>query len=322
MNRREALVLFAGAVVTGPDFARAQPKPVSARIGYLSPGKGPDAPFFDELALLGYRQGRNLEILQKVFGDDPDRLPEFAAALVHAPVEAIVARGPESAARAAHAATGTIPIVVIAINYDPIERGFAASLAHPGGNVTGVFYRSLELTAKQVELLKAIAPEATRLSVLWGEETQDEFAAAESAAKVLGLATRSFKLGAPPYDFDAEFRRLAEDAPQVVLVLSTPAFAGHHSEVAAATLRYRLPAMHRFRSYVEAGGLMSYGVDDPAMSRLAARYVAKILGGARPADLPVERADRFDLAINLHTAKALGLTVPPYLLARADEVIE
>ena len=115
---------------------------------------------------------------------------------------------------------------------------------------------------------------------------------------------------------------MAEGEPPLVLVLSTPAFAGHHTEVAAAALRYRLPAMYRFRNYVEAGGLVSYGIDDPAMARLAARYVAKILGGARPADLPVERADKFDLAINLRTAKALGLTVPPYLLARADEVIE
>jgi len=138
----------------------------------------------------------------------------------------------------------------------------------------------------------------------------------------VGLEARSFKLGAPPYDYDAIFRLLAKDVPPLVLVLSPPAFAGHHNEVAAAALRYRVPGMFRFRTYVEAGGLMSYGVDDPSMSRLAARYVAKILDGARPADLPIERTDRFDLAINLRTAKVLDLTVPPHLLARADEVVE
>ena len=322
MRRRYLLVLMTGAAAAVQFAAPAQQNERKVRIGYLSPGKGPDTPFFDELALLGYREGRNLEVMYGVFGDNPDRLPEFATAFVGAPVAVIVARGPEAAVRAVRAASNTIPTVVIAINYDPIEGGYAASLARPGGNVTGVYFQSLELAAKQVELLKAIAPEATRLTVLWGEETAGEFSAAESAAKALGLATRSLKLGAPPYDYDAEFRRVAEGAPPLVLVLSTPAFAGHHTEVAAAALRYRLPAMYRFRNYVEAGGLVSYGIDDPAMARLAARYVAKILGGARPADLPVERADKFDLAINLGTAKALGLAVPPYLLACADEIIE
>jgi putative ABC transport system substrate-binding protein len=322
VKRRYLFELITGATVAVPFAAHAQQNKRKVRIGYLSPGKGPDTPLFDELAILGYREGRNLEVVYGVFGDDPNRLPEFVAGFLRAPVDLILARGSEATVRAARAVTNTIPIVVIAINYDPIERGYVASLAHPGGDVTGVYFQSLELTAKQVELLKAIAPQATRLTVLWGEETQDEFVAAEDAAKALGLTTRSFRLGAPPYDYEAMFRRLAEDAPPLVLVLSTPAFAGHGTEVAAAELRYRLPAMHRFRGYVEAGGLMSYGVDDPAMSRLAARYVAKILGGARPADLPVERADRFDLAINLQTAKALGITVPPHLLARADEVIE
>jgi ABC-type uncharacterized transport system substrate-binding protein len=323
VNRRCLFAALAGAAMGEAFVARAQQSKALARIGYLSPGRrGADSPFIDELALLGYQEGRNLEVLRGVFGDSPDRLSEFAAAFVRAPVQAIVARGSEAAVRAAREATDELPIVVIAINYNPIERGYAASLAHPGGNVTGVYYQSLELAAKQVELLKDLAQEATRLTILWGAESADEFAAAETAAKTLGLAIRSVKLGAPPYDYDAVFRRVAADAPPLVLVLATPAFGGHHSEVAAAALRYRLPAMYRFRTYLEAGGLISYGVDDPAMSRLAARYVAKILGGARPADLPIERADRFDLAINLRTAKALDLTVPPYLLARADEVIE
>jgi putative tryptophan/tyrosine transport system substrate-binding protein len=241
VTRRELILLLGGgAAAAMPVASLAQRSEVKARVGFLSPGPrgSPDDresnAFFDELAHHGYVEGRNLEVLFEVFGEAPDRLPEFAAALVGAGVDVIVAQGPEAAVRAARAAADAIPIVVVAINYDPIERGDAASLAHPGGNVTGVFYQSLELAGKQVELLKAIVPEATRLTVLWGAETADEFAAAESAAKTLGLVTRSFKLGAPPYDYDAVFRSLAEDAPQLVLVLSTPAFAGHHSEVAAA----------------------------------------------------------------------------------------
>jgi putative ABC transport system substrate-binding protein len=210
---------------------------------------------------------------------------------------------------------------MIAINYDPIEQGYAKSLAHPGGNLTGVFFRSLELAEKQIELLRVMAPQASQLAVLWGAETQDEFASAQAGAKAQGWATRSIELGAPPYDFDAIFRRIAAEAP-IVLVLSTPAFAPHQQEVAAAALRYRLPAMFRFRSYVEAGGLMSYGVDNLALRRLAAGYVAKILTGAKPSELPIQQADKFELVINKQTAAALGLTIPPLLLARADGVIE
>jgi putative ABC transport system substrate-binding protein len=325
MNRRRLLGWLAGIAVAGPWLARAQQAGAPARIGYLSAGpRDGDAgsAFFGELSRLGHVEGRNLTVLFDEYGEKPDRLPALVTKLVRAPVDVIVAEGSEAPLRAAHAATERIPIVMIAINYDPIERGYAKSLAHPGGNVTGVFFRSLELVAKQVELLKAMVPEATRLTVLWGAETEDEFGVAESSAKALGLTMRSFKLDAPPYDFDAVFRGVAEDAPQIVLVLATPAFSRHHARVAAAALHYRLPAMFRFRDYVEFGGLMSYGVNSLAMRRLAAAYVAKILGGARPADLPVQRADKFELVINMKTATALGLTVPQSLFARADEVIE
>ena len=145
MRRRYLLVLMTGAAAAVPFAALAQQNERKVRIGYLSPGKGPDTPFLDELALLGYREGRNLDVVFGVFGDDPDRLPEFATAFVRAPVEVIVARGPEAAVRAVRAASNTIPTVVIAINYDPIEGGYAASLARPGGNVTGVYFQSLEL---------------------------------------------------------------------------------------------------------------------------------------------------------------------------------
>ena len=184
MRRRSVVALLAGAAVARPFVALAEQRRGSARIGYLSAGpRASESPFFEELGRLGYEEGRNLEVVFDEFGNSPERLSEFAAALVRAPVEVIVARGPEAAVRAARAASDTIPIVAIAINYDPIERGYAASLAHPVSNVTGVYFQSIDLAAKQVELLKATAPETTGLTVLWGSETEPEFAAAEAAQR-------------------------------------------------------------------------------------------------------------------------------------------
>jgi putative ABC transport system substrate-binding protein len=324
MNRRNLLPLLSGAAAARPIAVRAQ-RSGPVRIGYLSPGRKDtedNHAFFEELTSLGYIEGRNLAIDFDESGESPERLPALVAEMVRAPVDLIVAPGSEPVARAARDATGSIPIVLIAINYDPVERDYAKSLAHPGGNLTGVFFRSIEIAGKQVELLKQMVPQASRLTVLWGPEVQDEFAAAADGARAQGLAIRSLQLGAPPYDFDAMFGAAADEASPLVLVLSTPAFASHHKEVAAAALRHRIAAMFRYRSYVEAGGLMSYGVDNLAMRRLAARYVAKILGGIPPADLPIQRADKFELVINAKTAEMLGLTVPPLLRARADEVIE
>jgi putative ABC transport system substrate-binding protein len=323
MRRREILLVLGGFAVARPVIARAQRPPL---IGYTSPGskERPETAgaFFAELARQGYAEGRNLNVLFYDFIAEPGAASAKAEEFVRAGVHVIVADGPEAPMRAAHNATHVIPIVVVAINYDPVERGYAASLSRPGGNVTGIFLRSIELAAKQVELLKTLMPDAARLTVLWAADTEDEFRAVATGATGLGLELRSARLGDPPYDFDAVFRGLADGKPQPVLVLSPPAFAAHHEAIAAAALRHRLPAIFRFRSYVDAGGLMSYGVNRPAMSQRAAIVVAKILGGAKPAELPIERADKFELVINLKTANALGLAVPSLLRARADEVIE
>ena len=322
MHRRDLVLLATVAIVARSSLARAQ-RPAS--IGYMSPGaRRPETTgaFFSELARHGYTEGRDLNVLFYDYLTDPDAASAKAEEFVRAGIDVIVADGPEIPLRAARNATNAIPVVAVAVNYDPVERGYAASLSHPGGNITGIFLRSIELAAKQVELLKELMPDAARLAVLWAAETEDELHAVAASATALGLELRSFKLGEPPHDFDAVFRGLADGKPQPVLVLSPPSFAPHRATIAAAAVRYGLPAIFRFRSYVDAGGLMSYGVHRPAMSQRAAVYVARILGGARPADLPIERADRFELAINLNTAKQLGLTVPLPLLTRADEVIE
>jgi len=203
-----------------------------------------------------------------------------------------------------------------------VAQGYASSLAHPGGNVTGVYFQSLEIVGKQLELLRELAPGENRVAVLWGAEVEDGFEAALVAAKALGLEVRAVKLGLPPYDMEAAFRALAEDAPKMALVLSTPYFVPFRHQVCDLALKYRLPAMFRFRAYPDAGGLMSFGVDSGAMRRRATAHVGQILNGARPADLPIERADRFELVINAKTADKMGIVVPSSLRARADEVIE
>jgi putative tryptophan/tyrosine transport system substrate-binding protein len=237
-------------------------------------------------------------------------------------VDLIVATGPEVALQAVVGASRSIPIVILAVQYDPIERGYVSSLARPGGNITGVFYRQPELAAKQLELLTQTFPEKSRLAVLYDTNSADQLSAAEEAARSMPLELRPLKLEKPPYDFGAAFQTMAQGTAQMVLVLSSPFFVERRPEVAALAIEHRLPTMFVFKSYVESGGLMSYGVEQLAMYRRIGLYVAKILNGTKPADLPVEQPTRFELVVNLKTAKALGLELPPSLLARADEVIE
>ena len=325
MRRREAIAVLGGALMFGPLAAKAQRSGRPACIGYLSANPRDSAvtrAFIEELSRLGYAENRNLKLLAYDYGVNFGGLAEKAVELVAAKPDLIVADGPELPLKAVRAASNAVPVVFVAVNYDPIARGYAASLARPGGNVTGVFFRSLEVVGKQLELLREMVPGVRRISVLWAPEVQDEFEAVQTAAKALGLEIDAFELGSPPYDLEAVFRKLAEGAPGMLLVLSPPYFVPLRSEVTALALRYRLPAMFRFRPYAEAGGLMSFGVDSLAMRRLAASYVAKLLNGATPADLPIERADKFELVINAKTASVLGLAVPGALRARADEVIE
>jgi putative ABC transport system substrate-binding protein len=205
---------------------------------------------------------------------------------------------------------------------DPIARGYVKSLAHPGGNVTGIVSQQTELAAKQVELLIQALPGKTRLAVLWDAISADQFAAAERQAKSLGLDVQPLKLENPPYDFDAAFRSLAAGSPQMLLVLSSPYFGIYRAHIAELAILQKLPTMFIFKSYVEAGGLISYGVDPPAIFRQLGFYVAKILNGAKPADLPIEQPVKFELVINLKTAKAIGVELSTAIQLRADEVIE
>ena len=326
MKRRTFITLL-GGTVAWPLAANAQQTGKVVRLGFL--GASLNAPataglfqqFLDELRDSGFSEGQNL-IVEHRRVDDPRGTFVAAAELMRAQVDLIVAQGTEVALQAVVGASRSIPIVLQAINYDPIERGYVASLARPGGNITGLFFRQAELAAKKVELLAHAFPERTRLGILWDALTADEFSAAERAAKSLNLELRTLKLETAPYDFTAAFRTIAQDGAQMLLVLSSPFFAEHRRQLAELAIEHRLPSMFIFKSYVEAGGLMAYGVDQAAMYRRTGAYVGKILKGTKPADLPVEQPTKFELVINLKTAKMLGLTIPDKILARADEVIE
>ena len=328
MRRRDCIKGIAGPAVLWPFVAHAQQADGKAHVGMLGPSfgnvlarTGYEA-FTDELQKLGFSQGKNLQIDHGRTDQGMDRAVAAARELVAAKANVIVAVGPEISLRAALAPNSGLPIVILAFNYDPIARGYVESLAHPGGNITGVFTRQPELAVKQLQLLVEAFPEKNQLGILWDDQTTEQFESAEQEAQKNRLAMKSIKLTSPPYDFEKAFRTAKDNGVQILLVLSSPLFAPHSKEIADLAMRYQLPAMFTFRTYVKDGGLMSYGVDTDPLYRRGAVFVAKILRGAKASDLPVEQASNFELTVNLKTAKAAGFTLPTSILLRANEVIE
>ena len=329
MRRREFISLLGCAAAAWPRSVRAQQLADKlARIGLLQPSldnpvvaRGYPA-FLDELKESGFSEGKNLTIQIVKLDQDTQSLFAQTAELLRTKVDLVVTAGSETALQAILAASRTIPVVVWAINYDPIALGYVKSLAQPGGNITGIVSLQTELAAKQVELLTQAFPGRTRLAIFWDQISGDQFAAAERQARLLNLDVRPLKLEHPPYDFDAAFQRLGEGSPQMLLVLSSPFFSPARWHIAELAILQRLPTMFIFKTYVEAGGLMSYGVNAQANYRQLGSYTARILNGAKPADLPVQQAVQFGLVINLKTAKAIGVDVSTAIQLRADEVIE
>ena len=328
IGRRELLAALGGAAAAWPVAAGAQPADRIARVGFFGADRGIPLgatlyqAFIDELHIHGFKNGQNLIVDFRRVEQDLRALSADAAALVRSNVNVLVTQGTEPAVQAALGATRTLPIVMIAANYDPFASGYVKSLARPDGNVTGVFLRQTELAEKQTELLWQAFPDRTRIGILWDAISADQFSAAEPRAKIFGLQVHSLKLESPPYDFEAALGSLAAASTQTLLVLSSPHFTSARAQIAQLAIQHRMPTMFIFRTYVEAGGLLSYGADFAAMHRQAATHVAKILKGAKVGDIPIEQPNRFDFAVNLRTAKALGLTVPESFLLRADEVIE
>ncbi|MFZ1149140.1 MAG: ABC transporter substrate-binding protein [Xanthobacteraceae bacterium] len=329
IGRRTFVAALGGVTFVWPLAAIAQqPTGRTRRIGFLQAslddpvvGRGYPA-FLDELKKSGFSESQNLTIEAVRIDQDAQKVFAETADLVRSNVELLVATGPETALQAAMAASPTIPIVMWAINYDPIARGYVKSLVRSGGNITGVVSLQTELAAKQVELLTQALPGRTRLAILWDGAAYNNFGAAERQARSLHLDVQSLKLENPPYDFDAAFRTLAAGSPQMLLVLSSQFFALSRSHIAELAIQQRLPTMFIFKSYAQAGGLISYGVDPPAIYRQLGFYVVKILNGAKPTDLPIEQPTKFELVINLKTAKAIGVELSTAIQLRADEVIE
>jgi putative tryptophan/tyrosine transport system substrate-binding protein len=319
--------LFGAALLVGFLAAAANADEAPARvfrIGIVS-GAQHSRPehvaFEDRLRELGYVEGRNLTI-EFVQGDDTDRLIAAVGELAQRGVDVIVAGGQDAVLKAAITATAarSIPVVVRAVGFDPLAKGYIAGLAHPGGNLTGVMFQQPELIAKRLDLLTQAVSRIARIVLLYDVNGRDQREAATRAASALRVPIESIDLRNPPYDYEHALAG-TDGARGDVLIMTTSPF-DREGAGAEAALRHRLPYIGAGRGSAEAGSLMSYGPSITEMYRISADYVDKILKGAKPADLPVQQPTKFELIVNLKTARALGLTVPPSILARADEVIE
>jgi putative tryptophan/tyrosine transport system substrate-binding protein len=326
--RRTFLGALAGGLLSAPCLALGQTALKVYRIGYLSASSGtPQAPtveaFRQGLSALGWAESQNIAIEYRWADGHFDRLPALAAELVGLKVDLILA-SPTPAAVGAQKATTTIPIVGVSLT-DPVGLGIVASLARPGGNVTGVSYSvGPEIFGKDLALLKELTPQTRRFAVLAnpaGPAYSVTIKNIEEAARSLDLQLRFFAARGPA-DFDGAFATMARERVGAVFVVTDPAFIQHRTRLTALAAKNRLPSMFTQRADVEAGGLMSYGPNLPELYRRAATYVDKIFKGAKPGDLPIEQPTTFELAINLRTAKAIGVTIPPSILRRADRVIE
>jgi ABC-type uncharacterized transport system substrate-binding protein len=317
-------VALAVALFTVCFSALAQKPAKIHRIGYLAARSSPeprDEGFRQGLRDLGYIEGKNIAIEYRYARGKIEELTGFVAEMVRLNVDVIVATGTPAAQRAKQA-TSVIPIV-IAIGDDPVEMGLIASLAHPGGNVTGVTTLATELRGKMLELLKEVVPRLRRIAALWSPVDPRfvlNFKESEAAARSLGLQLQSLKVRGLD-ELESAFRAATKERAEALIMLRAPVINAHLKRIADIAIKSRIPAIHNDSVFVEAGGLISYGTDFPHLYRRAAHYVDRILKGTKPADLPVEQPTRFELTVNLKTARQIGLTIPQRVLTRADKVI-
>jgi putative ABC transport system substrate-binding protein len=333
MNRRTFLCGLTLGTLSAPLFGEAQRPANVPRIGITLDGSSEQEPigqavldaFRQGLRERGYVEGQTIVIEYRFAAGRVERFPDLVAELARLRVDVIVA-GSTPAALAAKQVTTRIPIVV-AVMADPVRDGLVASLARPGGNITGSTFLAPALVAKRLQLLKEAVPGASRVAVLWhpglyGEHTmRDMLTEAEVAAQTLAVQLQRLEARSPN-DFDRAFSAMATNSASALIVFPSPMFYIEHRRLVDLAAKHRLPVIYAFREAVDAGGLMSYGTSIPELFRFAATFVDKILKGAKPADLPVEQPTKFELVINMKTAKALGLTIPQSLLVRADQLIE
>ena len=327
MDRRNALGYFAllGAVGWAARTTQAQPaRTYKVTILTTAGGRG-DAPFY--LAMerrfreLGHFEGKNLTLIWRSAAGRLDKIPEIAAELGKTRPDVMIAPGSEEVLRAVRLAAGATPIVMIAIDYDPVQTNFITSLARPGGNITGLFLRQVESAAKRLEMLKEALPGVRRVAVLWDSFTRDQLNFIEIPAKKLNLELLTYQLGGNPYDFDTPLQDAKAKGAEAVLALTSGPFFLVREKMFAAAQAQRLPIVAN-TNYAEAGALIAFGASFSHIYMRAAEYADRILKGAKPADLPVDQPDRYDLIVNLRTARALGIKVPQSVLVRANRLIE
>jgi putative ABC transport system substrate-binding protein len=322
------IVTLTLSLLMAPLAADAQPLANIPRIGWLggtSPAVNPAVleAFRHGLREHGWVEGQNLVIEYRWAEGRFERLPDLAAELVRLPVDVIVPVASDPTIRAAQQATSTIPIVM-AVSSDPVGSGFVASLARPGGNITGVSGLVPEVAGKRLQLLKDVVPHAARVAVLWNATHAGkvlEWQETQVAAQALGVTLQSIEVRGPD-DFAPAFAVLTTERPDALITLAEPLTIMYRRQIADFAVTHRLPMISQLKEFAEAGGLMTYGTSLSGLFQRAAYYVDRILKGAKPSDLPVEQPTKFELVINLKTAKALGITIPPSLLLLAEEVIQ
>ena len=320
MRRRSVLLAAAaaaGSSLAGTRLAAANPP----RVGILDPGLPQHfAAFLTGMAKLGYVEGQNVTYIRSSSAGQTERLPQLAAELAEAKVDVIVTAGP-APVRAAMKATAAIPIIFTTLG-DPIAAGAVSNLARPDRNATGLSFANTEVAAKRVQLLHEILPAARRIAILCDPNSpRASLDATLAAARTLGLEAKVSEVGVA-VDFGPAFEAMRASEAEAIDILASPFFNSNRAQLVDLAARHRLPAMWESDEFARSGGLISYGASLVELFRRAAGYVDRILKGARPSDLPVEQPTKFELVINMKTAKALGLTIPPSILARADEVIE
>jgi len=329
VRRRELISFLGGVALAWPLASRGQ-QPARHRVGHLAIAAPTDTPpppaanwdgFVQGLRETGYVEGSNIVFEHRSARDQPERFPKLALDLARLKVDVIFARGTWALA-AAKNATSTIPIVGIDLEVDPVEAALVASIARPGGNVTGLFLDLSELSGKHLQIIKEIIPGASRIAVLGNPDINAaQLRELERVAQLLALQTRAVELKNPT-DLEGAFNTAKDWRADALIVLSNPLSLAYRTQIGDLAAMVSLPTIYLYRAHVNAGGLISYGPDLPDMFRRCGVYVGQILAGAKPADLPIERPARFELVVNLKTAKALGIAIPETILVRADELIE
>jgi putative tryptophan/tyrosine transport system substrate-binding protein len=329
MRRRDLILGFAvTACVMWPArtvYAQAARKPL--RLGIVHPVSPKDVPpyyvaFVGRLRELGYVEGDTLEVEYINLEGYLERYDQAMRELVRRRVDVIFALGQEQNLRAALTATSTIPIVMLALTYDPIAKGLVSNLARPTGNVTGIYILSIEILKKRLQLLMEAVPETRAAFGFWDFDAAETWRAAADAAPLLGITLTGVELREPPYDYERAFQQVAPKFRGALFLPDSVVFLRDAERRATFALRHRMASSFHDASFVNAGGLMSYGADRATAARRAAEFVDRIARGAKPSNLPIEQSTRFVLSINLKTAKVLGITIPQSVLLRADEVIQ